>query len=195
MFVVSEAEAAAIRAVYEQRGEFAAAVELRRLLPGITDNAQARCGRWCGNAGRLPKRARSWQRRSARSSRTQGTAASPWWAAAAGGALIVGAPNHGNHGNAQHWEGGPRMGRSGGRLQHGVSGGDRRGRPSRQSANDDDTAVCERSCSARGTSRGSKSEHDLGGDWVVTVTVDQRPARAVPMQASAMMTEAPLNAA
>ena len=41
MFVVSEAEAAAIRAVYEQRGEFAAAVELRRLFPGVTDNAQA----------------------------------------------------------------------------------------------------------------------------------------------------------
>jgi hypothetical protein len=42
MFAVSEAEAAAIRAVYEQRGEFAAAVELRRRFPGITDNAQAR---------------------------------------------------------------------------------------------------------------------------------------------------------
>jgi hypothetical protein len=46
MFVVTEAEAAAIRAVYEQRGEFAAAVELRRRFPGITDNAQAReCAR------------------------------------------------------------------------------------------------------------------------------------------------------
>ena len=33
MFVVTEADAAAIRAVYQQRGEFAAAVELRR-LPG-----------------------------------------------------------------------------------------------------------------------------------------------------------------
>jgi hypothetical protein len=42
MFVVTEAEAAAIRAVLEQRGEFAAAVELRRRFPGITDNAQAR---------------------------------------------------------------------------------------------------------------------------------------------------------
>ena len=42
MFVVTEAEAAAIRAVYEQRGEFPAAVELRRLFPGVTDNAQAR---------------------------------------------------------------------------------------------------------------------------------------------------------
>jgi hypothetical protein len=40
MFVVTEAEAAAIRAVYQQRGEFAAAIELRRRFPGITDNAQ-----------------------------------------------------------------------------------------------------------------------------------------------------------
>ena len=46
MFVVTEAEAAAIRAVYQQRGEFSAAVELRRRFPGITDNAQAReCAR------------------------------------------------------------------------------------------------------------------------------------------------------
>ena len=46
MFVVSETEAAAIRAAFEQRGEFAAAVELRRRFPGITDNAQAReCAR------------------------------------------------------------------------------------------------------------------------------------------------------
>ena len=42
MFVVTEAEAAAIRAVYEQRGEFSAAVELRRLFPAVTDTAQAR---------------------------------------------------------------------------------------------------------------------------------------------------------
>jgi hypothetical protein len=42
MFVVTEADAAAIRAVYQQRGEFSAAVELRRRFPGITDNAQAR---------------------------------------------------------------------------------------------------------------------------------------------------------
>src|SRR5450631_1203439 len=46
MFVVSEAEAAAIRTVFEQRGELSAAIELRRLFPGITDNAQARaCAR------------------------------------------------------------------------------------------------------------------------------------------------------
>jgi hypothetical protein len=46
MFVVTEEDEAAIRAVYQQRGEFAAAVELRRLFPGVTDNAQAReCAR------------------------------------------------------------------------------------------------------------------------------------------------------
>jgi hypothetical protein len=56
MFVVSEAEAAAIRAVFEQRGEFAAATELRRLFPGITDNAQAvECARTI--AGWRPLRA------------------------------------------------------------------------------------------------------------------------------------------
>jgi hypothetical protein len=46
MFVVTEEEAAAVRAAFDQRGELAAAVELRRLFPGITDNAQARaCAR------------------------------------------------------------------------------------------------------------------------------------------------------
>ena len=46
MFVVTEPDAAAICAVFQQRGEFAAAVELRRRFPGITDNAQAReCAR------------------------------------------------------------------------------------------------------------------------------------------------------
>jgi hypothetical protein len=33
MFVVTEAEVAAIRVVYEQRGELSAAVELRRRFP------------------------------------------------------------------------------------------------------------------------------------------------------------------
>jgi hypothetical protein len=42
MFVVTESEAAAIRAVFEQEGEFSAAIKLRRLFPGITDNAKAR---------------------------------------------------------------------------------------------------------------------------------------------------------
>jgi hypothetical protein len=61
MFAITEAEAAAIRAVYQQRGEFAAAVELRRRFPGITDNAQAReCARtiagWKPLAAALPLR-------------------------------------------------------------------------------------------------------------------------------------------
>ena len=60
MFVVTEAEAAAIRATYEQRGEFSAAVELRQLFPGITDNAQAReCVRTIAGWRPLPKRLRS----------------------------------------------------------------------------------------------------------------------------------------
>jgi hypothetical protein len=41
MFVVSEAEADAIRAAFEQHGELSAAVELRRLFPSVTDNVQA----------------------------------------------------------------------------------------------------------------------------------------------------------
>jgi hypothetical protein len=46
MFVVTEADAAAIRVVFEQQGEFAAAVELRRLFPGVLDNREAReCAR------------------------------------------------------------------------------------------------------------------------------------------------------
>lgn len=44
MSVVTEEEAAAIRAAFDQGGEFAAAVELRRLFPGVTDNEQARAG-------------------------------------------------------------------------------------------------------------------------------------------------------
>ena len=57
MFVVSEADAAAIRAVYQQRGEFAAAIELRRRFPGITDNAQAReCDCTIAGWGLLPLR-------------------------------------------------------------------------------------------------------------------------------------------
>jgi hypothetical protein len=46
MFVVTEAEAAAVRAAYDQGAEVAAAIELRRLCPGVTDNKQARaCAR------------------------------------------------------------------------------------------------------------------------------------------------------
>ena len=42
MFVVSEAEAAAICASYEQCDELSIAVELRRRFPGIMSTAQAR---------------------------------------------------------------------------------------------------------------------------------------------------------
>jgi hypothetical protein len=42
VFCVTEAEAAAIRTVFLEQGELTAAIELRRLFPGITDNVQAR---------------------------------------------------------------------------------------------------------------------------------------------------------
>ena len=55
MFVVGEAEAAAIRAAFDRGGEFSAAVELRRLFPAITDNAQARaCARTIAGWKPLP---------------------------------------------------------------------------------------------------------------------------------------------
>jgi hypothetical protein len=59
MFVVSEAEAAAIRAIFHERGEFSAAAELRRLFPSITDTAQAReCARTVAGWKPLPRRLR-----------------------------------------------------------------------------------------------------------------------------------------
>jgi hypothetical protein len=59
MFVVTEAQAATIRTTYEQRGELSAAVELRQLFPGITDNGQARlCVRTIAGWRPLPKRLR-----------------------------------------------------------------------------------------------------------------------------------------
>jgi hypothetical protein len=42
MYVVTEADAAAIREAYERDGELPAAIELRRRFPGIIDNATAR---------------------------------------------------------------------------------------------------------------------------------------------------------
>jgi hypothetical protein len=42
MFTVDEATAAAIRRAYEEDGELAGAVELRRHFPLITDNEHAR---------------------------------------------------------------------------------------------------------------------------------------------------------
>jgi hypothetical protein len=60
MFVVSEAEAAAIRAAFDCGGELSAAIELRRRFPGITDNAQAReCARTIAQWKPLPERVRT----------------------------------------------------------------------------------------------------------------------------------------
>ena len=57
MFVVSEAEAAAIRTAFLESGELSAAIELRRLFPGITDNVQAReCARTIAGWKPLPLR-------------------------------------------------------------------------------------------------------------------------------------------
>jgi hypothetical protein len=45
MFVVSDADAAAIRAVFHQRGELSAAAELRRLFPGLDAETARECAR------------------------------------------------------------------------------------------------------------------------------------------------------
>jgi hypothetical protein len=45
MFVISEANAAAIRAIFHERGVFSAPVELRRLFPGIKNTEQALANR------------------------------------------------------------------------------------------------------------------------------------------------------
>ena len=55
MFVVTEADAAAIRAAFDRGGELSAAVELRRLFPGITSTTQAReCARTIAGWKPLP---------------------------------------------------------------------------------------------------------------------------------------------
>jgi hypothetical protein len=59
MFVVSEAEAAAVREAFHKHGELAGAIELRRLFPGITDNtAAAECARQIAGWTPLPERVR-----------------------------------------------------------------------------------------------------------------------------------------
>jgi hypothetical protein len=45
MFLITEADAEAIRAIFSQEDELSAAIELRRRFPGITDNAMARGAR------------------------------------------------------------------------------------------------------------------------------------------------------
>jgi hypothetical protein len=42
MFLVTDADAVAIRAAFEQEGELSAAIELRRRFRGIADNEKAR---------------------------------------------------------------------------------------------------------------------------------------------------------
>jgi hypothetical protein len=60
MFVITENDAAAIRAVFQQEGELSAAIELRRRFPGITDNAKARaCARSIAGWTPLPAQPRS----------------------------------------------------------------------------------------------------------------------------------------
>jgi hypothetical protein len=55
MFCVSEAQAAIIRTAFEQRGELAAVVELRRLFPGVGSIAWAReCARTVADWPPLP---------------------------------------------------------------------------------------------------------------------------------------------
>ena len=44
MFVVTEADAAAIRAAFHEEGELSAIIELRQRFRGITDYAQALAG-------------------------------------------------------------------------------------------------------------------------------------------------------
>jgi hypothetical protein len=59
MFAVTEQQALLIRTVFEQRGEFSAAVELRRMFPGIRDTAQAReCVRIIAGWQPFPERQR-----------------------------------------------------------------------------------------------------------------------------------------
>jgi hypothetical protein len=63
MFVVSPAEAEAIRTAWITGGEFSAAIEVRRLFPGISDLAKAlECARaiasWEPSAAPTPPPAR-----------------------------------------------------------------------------------------------------------------------------------------
>jgi hypothetical protein len=55
MFSVDEISAEAIRRAFNESGELAAVVELRRLFPGIVDNEQAAlCARTIAGWGPLP---------------------------------------------------------------------------------------------------------------------------------------------
>jgi hypothetical protein len=55
MFAITDADAAAIRIIFDEEGELSAAIELRRRFPGITDNAKAReCARTIAGWSPLP---------------------------------------------------------------------------------------------------------------------------------------------
>jgi hypothetical protein len=57
MFLVSEKDAAELRAIYDRDGEFSAAIELRRRVRGIGDNEHARaCVRAIVDWAPLPER-------------------------------------------------------------------------------------------------------------------------------------------
>jgi hypothetical protein len=57
MFVITEADAAAIRAIFDEEGELSAAIELRRRFPGVIDNMKARaCARTIAGWTPLPAR-------------------------------------------------------------------------------------------------------------------------------------------
>ena len=56
MYLVTEADAAAIREVYERDGELSAAIELRHRFPGIHDIAKARERARCAGWTPLPPR-------------------------------------------------------------------------------------------------------------------------------------------
>ena len=63
MFSVTEAQAAAIRATFKKDGELSAAIEVRRLFPGVTNNQEERsCARtiagWSAPAA-MPRRSNS----------------------------------------------------------------------------------------------------------------------------------------
>jgi hypothetical protein len=55
MFLVTEADAAAIRAIFDQEGELSAVIELRRRFPGIAGNGNAHlCARTIAGWKPLP---------------------------------------------------------------------------------------------------------------------------------------------
>ena len=54
MFLVSEADAAAIRTIFDEQGELSAAIELRRRFPGIDMTRAQECARTIAGWKPLP---------------------------------------------------------------------------------------------------------------------------------------------